>query len=205
MKTKLYLMVFACMFCLTACHPSVDARLWENEIKLEMQAHKAWLVALDAFDDRNIKASYFDQNPRKHRLDALQFIISYVQDSLESYRAVENLYRILAEKDAVGDLHIENKDGAQDQMSGALANALFGSAFGSVYENYTKKYALIIAKCLNERFDKIKITLDTPEFVKKTKDRIIYSVYCPTYNEIYTLSIDRTTNEYYWSLETGDN
>ena len=204
MRTRSYLLLLATPFLLAACRPSVPAKLWENQIKPEMKAHKAWVVAMETFSDYNVKkhADYFDDNPRRHMSEAFQYIVSYVSDSLQSYLDVADLYKILADKNAAGDLHVENQDDAEDQMGGALVNALFG---GSVYRNYTKEYILSVAEYLQAQYEKVDIELDSPEFKKKSKDRNIYSVYCPTLNEYYTLSIDRNTNNFYWDLTSRRN
>lgn len=66
--------------------------------------------------------------------------------------------------------------------------------------NYTKEYVLAIADLLQQQFNAIDITFNHPKFQSQTADCITYSVYCPTNNEHYTLTLDKKTNEYSWDV-----
>lgn len=229
MKSNLLFSIIV-LFSFTACHPAFDEKAWQEIVKPEMTAHKKFLKAADSPTDYDEKKNVDenDEQPHRHTLEAFTYVRQYAQDSLESYRQVSRLYEILQEKASNGTLYVENRDDEEEQLSGEAANLfmnamqagmlaeaeevtdpetalaqafLLGMFSGSAYENYTQKYVLNVAKYLQDKFNKTELILDFPEFEKQTKDRIIYSVYCPSLNETYTLSSDKKGENYHWSLE----
>lgn len=149
---------------------SFDSEQWENVIKPEMIAHKKYLKAMEEIPS---EANHFDDT----WIDAWKYINSYVVDSLDSYQNVNTIYEIL-----------EAKYGEHLLISTGPLRFISSMA------------ALTIAETLVEKIDIIDIELDFPEYVKETEDRETYSVYCPNYNENYTLTINKKTGEYSYDL-----
>ena len=161
-----------------------------------MESHKAYLIIqeqLDGYCLTEIDVDLIDPSPESHIIDALDYVESYIADSLYSYSGIRYLYDVLSQKDEAGELNIEYS--AEEQV----AKAWF-SAMGINLGDWTKEYALQIARYIQDEFEDISIELDTPEYVRKTTDRITYSVYCPTYNETYTLTCDRNSGVFSWDL-----
>lgn len=180
----------------SSCKPSVDTDMWESRIRPEMESHKAYLIIqeqLDGYCLTEIDVDLIDPSPESHIIDALDYVESYIADSLYSYSGIRYLYDVLSQKDEAGELNIEYS--AEEQV----AKAWF-SAMGINLGDWTKEYALQIARYIQDEFEDISIELDTPEYVRKTTDRITYSVYCPTYNETYTLTCDRNSGDFSWDL-----
>lgn len=181
---------------LNSCKPSVDTDVWENRIRPEMESHKAYLIIqeqLYGYCLTEIDVDLIDPSPESHIIDALDYVESYIADSLYSYFDIRYLYDVLSQKDEAGELDIEYS--AEEQV----AKAWF-SAMGINMGDWTKEYALQIAQYIQDEFEDISVELDTPEYVGKTTDRITYSVYCPTYNETYTLTCNRDSGDYSWDL-----
>ena len=181
---------------LNSCKPSVDTDVWENRIRPEMESHKAYLIIqeqLYGYCLTEIDVDLIDPSPESHIIDALDYVESYIADSLYSYFDIRYLYDVLSQKDEAGELDIEYS--AEEQV----AKAWF-SAMGINLGDWTKEYALQIARYIQDEFEDISVELDTPEYVGKTTDRITYSVYCPTYNETYTLTCNRDSGDYSWDL-----
>ena len=184
------------MLTVNSCKPSVDTDIWENRIRPEMASHKAYLIIheqLDGYCLTEMDVDIIDPYPESHIIDALDYVESYIADSLYSYSDIRYLYDVLSQKDEVGELNIE--DGFEEQV----AKAWFG-ALGISLGDWTKEYALKIAQYIQDEFKDISVELDTPEYVRKTTDRIIFSVYCPTYNETYILTCNRDSGNYSWDL-----
>ena len=181
------------LICITACNPSVRKSVWENELYPEMSSQKAYLVIADQLGIGVIQTDRIDPTPAEHIEAAIDYVNSFIVDSLDSFSDVRFIYDILLQKDEAGELNIEPSQAEK------MAVAWF-SAMGISIDNYTKKYVLNTAQYIQTQFENLSVDLDTPEFEKKTKDRITYSVYCPTYNETYTLSYNRNTENYNWDL-----
>lgn len=181
------------MIVATACNPSVKRSVWENELCPEMSSQKGYLVIADQLGIGVIQTDRLDPTPAEHIGAAIDYVNSFIIDSLDSFSDVRFIYDTLLQKDEAGELNIEPSKAEK------LAVAWF-NAMGISIDNYTKKYVLNIAQYIQTQFENLSIELDTPEFEKKTKDRITYSVYCPTYNETYTLSYNRNTENYNWDL-----
>ena len=146
-----------------------------------MSSQKAYLVIADQLGIGVIQTDRIDPTPAEHIEAAIDYVNSFIVDSLDSFSDVRFIYDILLQKDEAGELNIEPSEAEK------MAVAWF-SAMGISIDNYTKKYVLNTAQYIQTQFENLSVDLDTPEFEKKTKDRITYSVYCPTYNETYTLS-----------------
>lgn len=229
MKSNLLFSILV-LLVFTSCHPSFDETSWHNIVKPEMIAHKKFLKVSESYADYDEKKNVDenDEQPHRHTLEAFNYVCQYAKDSLDSYRKMSRIYEILQEKATNGTLYVENRDDDEEQLSGEAANLfmnamqagilaeaeevvdtetalaqalLMGMFSGSAYENYTEKYVLNMAKYLQDKFNKTELILDFPEFEKKTKDRIIYSVYCPSLNESYTVSSDKKGANFHWSLE----
>ena len=196
MKTKLFLSSILVYF-LTACTPAVDIAQWEDNIFPQMRDHRAYLMAIDALEQYDIDehTMYYDDNKYENTIEAMQYVISYVKDSLSSYCDARYIYDILSAKEKEGKLFIKQNT-IEEDFQLLLANAFFGSDVSS----FKKTYILNVAKYMQGQMQNTIITMDTPQYTSKTKDRIIYSVYCPNLNETYTLSFDRNSEHYYWDL-----
>lgn len=197
MKTKLFLSSILVYF-LTACTPAVDIAQWEDNIFPQMRDHRACIMAIDALEQYDIDSNtvYYDDNKYDNTIEAMEYVIRYVKDSLSSYCDARYIYDILSAKEKEGKLFIKQNTIEEDYQL-LLANAFFGSNVSS----FKKTYILNVAKYMQEQMQNTIITMDTPQYTSKTKDRIIYSVYCPNLNETYTLSFDRNSEHYYWDLQ----
>lgn len=190
------------------CNPSVDAKYWESELKPEMAAHKSYLMAFDRVCESSYIKSGGDKNDKlrkRHMIDALEYIQTYVQDSLDSYLEVAYLHDYLSVKDAANELLVDNYEEDEDLetvFAAAFLGALLGVDEMPEDPNYTKEYVLKISEFLQQQFNAIDFVLDSPEFKDKTKDRITYSVYCPTNNEHYTLTYALKTKDYSWDVSS---
>lgn len=175
-----------------------------------MMAHKKYLMAFDQVCQSQYvlnEGNPQDELRNRHMTDAVQYIRTHVQDSLASYKDVANLHDCLSTKDAKGELSVNNYEEVKEEdvkatIATALLSALFGLGETSEPEhpNYTKEYVLAIADLLQQQFNAIDIAFDYPKFQSQTADCITYSVYCPTDNERYTLTLDKKTNEYSWDV-----
>lgn len=196
MKTKLFLSSILVYF-LTACTPAVDIAQWEDNIFPQMRDHRAYLMAIDALEQYDIDehTMYYDDNKYENTIEAMQYVINYVKDSLSSYCDARYIYDILSAKEKEGKLFIKQNT-IEEDFQLLLANAFFGSDVSS----FKKTYILNVAKYMQGQMQNTIITMDTPQYTAKTKDRIMYSVYCPNLNETYTLSFDRNSEHYYWDL-----
>lgn len=197
MKTKLFLSSILVYF-LTACTPAVDIAQWEDNIFPQMRDHRACIMAIDALEQYDIDSNtvYYDDNKYDNTIEAMEYVIRYVKDSLSSYCDARYIYDILSAKEKEGKLFIKQNT-IEEDFQHLLANAFFGSNVSS----FKKTYILNVAKYMQEQMQNTIITMDTPQYTSKTKDRIIYSVYCPNLNETYTLSFDRNSEHYYWDLQ----
>ena len=197
MKTKLFLSSILVYF-LTACTPAVDIAQWEDNIFPQMRDHRAWIMAIDALKQYDINSNtvYYDTDKYDNTTEAMKYVISYVKDSLSSYCDARYIYDILSAKEKEGKLFIKHKT-IEEGIQRLLSNAFFGS---DVFY-FKKTYILNVAKYMQGQMQKTIITMDTPQYTSKTKDRIMYSVYCPNLNETYTLSFDRNSDHYYWDLQ----
>lgn len=197
MKTKLFLSSILVYF-LTACTPAVDIAQWEDNIFPQMRDHRACIMAIDALEQYDIDSNtvYYDDNKYDNTIEAMEYVIRYVKDSLSSYCDARYIYDILSAKEKEGKLFIKQNT-IEEDFQLLLANAFFGSNVSS----FKKTYILNVAKYMQGQMQNTIITMDTPQYISKTKDRIIYSVYCPNLNETYTLSFDRNSEHYYWDLQ----
>lgn len=197
MKTKLFLSSILVYF-LTACTPAVDIAQWEDNIFPQMRDHRACIMAIDALEQYDIDSNtvYYDDNKYDNTIEAMEYVIRYVKDSLSSYCDARYIYDILSAKEKEGKLFIKQNT-IEEDFQLLLANAFFGSNVSS----FKKTYILNVAKYMQVQMQNTIITMDTPQYTSKTKDRIIYSVYCPNLNETYTLSFDRNSEHYYWDLQ----
>lgn len=197
MKTKLFLSLILVYF-LTACTPAVDIAQWEDNIFPQMRDHRACIMAIDAFEQYDIDSNtvYYDDNKYDNTIEAMEYVIRFVKDSLSSYCDARYIYDILSAKEKEGKLFIKQNT-IEEDFQLLLANAFFGSNVSS----FKKTYILNVAKYMQEQMQNTIITMDTPQYTSKTKDRIMYSVYCPNLNETYTLSFDRNSDHYYWDLQ----
>ena len=205
---KKFLIYSIGLLLLAGCNPSVDAKYWESELKPEMAAHKTYLMAFDHV----CKSSYVKRggNPddklrNRHMTDALKYIQTYVRDSLDAYLEVAYLHDYLSVKDTADELFVENyeeEEDAETVLAAAFLGALLGVDEMPEDTNYTKEYVLEISELLQQQFNTIDLVLDAPEFKNKTKERITYSVYCPTNNEHYTLTYGLKTKDYNWDVSS---
>ena len=197
MKTKLFLSSILVYF-LKACTPAVDIAQWEDNIFPQMRDHRACIMAIDALEQYDIDSNtvYYDDNKYDNTIEAMEYVIRYVKDSLSSYCDARYIYDILSAKEKEGKLFIKQNT-IEEDFQLLLANAFFGSNVSS----FKKTYILNVAKYMQGQMQNTIITMDTPQYTSKTKDRIIYSVYCPNLNETYTLSFDRNSEHYYWDLQ----
>ena len=180
----------------SSCKPSVDTDIWENGIRPEMESHKVYLMIQEQLSEycfTEMDVNMIDPSPESHIVDAIDYVEAYIADSLDSYSDIRYLYDVLSQKDEAGELNLE--DGFEEQVAKAWLGAL-GISLG----DWTKEYALKIAQYIQDEFEDISVEMDTPEYVRKTTDRITYSVYCPTYNETYTLTCDRNSGDFSWDL-----
>lgn len=137
--------------------------------------------------------------------DALKYIQTYVRDSLDAYLEVAYLHDYLSVKDTADELFVENyeeEEDAETVLAAAFLGALLGVDEMPEDTNYTKEYVLEISELLQQQFNTIDLVLDAPEFKNKTKERITYSVYCPTNNEHYTLTYGLKTKDYNWDVSS---
>ncbi len=205
MKTKLFLSSIV-VYILTACTPpSVDVVQWEERIFPQMRDQRAFAMAIETIDQYDIDSNtlYYDRNKHENTLEAMSYVIDYIADSLSSYCDVRYIYDILSAKEKEDKLFIKQnntidntiKEG-EETLQLLFANAFFGSNVSS----FKKTYILNFAKYIQEQMQNTIITMDTPQYVSQTKDRIMYSVYCPSLNETYTLSYDKKNETYHWDL-----
>ncbi len=201
MKTKIFLSSIV-VYILTACTPpAVDVAQWEDRIFPQMRDQRACVIAFEALDQYDIDSNtlYYDRNKYENTLEAMSYVIDYIRDSLSSYCDARYIYDILSAKEKEDKLFIKQNntvEEGEDALQLLFANAFFGSNVSS----FKKTYILNVAKYIQEQMQKTIITMDTPQYVSQTKDRIMYSVYCPNLNETYTLSYDKKNETYHWDL-----
>ena len=104
-----------------SCKPSVDTDVWENRIRPEMESHKAYLIIyeqLEGYCFTEMDINLIDPDPESHIIDALDYVESYIADSLDSYSDIRYFYDVLSQKDEAGELDIEYS--AEEQVAGSV-------------------------------------------------------------------------------------
>ena len=109
----------------SSCKPSVDTDIWENGIRPEMESHKVYLMIQEQLDEycfTEMDVNLIDPSPESHIVDAIDYVESYIADSLDSYSDIRYLYDALSQKDEAGELNIEYS--AEEQVAKAWFSAM---------------------------------------------------------------------------------
>lgn len=167
-----------------------------------MRSHLTYLKILDEVDydyDWEEPGALYDEETYIYFLNAQDFIMDYVKDSLDSYTDIGTIGQIMTRKDEAKTLDVSKYYDAEDKMAMKLAAALFEVPVEDL--DFMKAHVLSLSKWIEERYWEYDITFDTPVFEYKTKDRLFYTVFSPTFQETYSLSVSRKENGYSYSLE----